>query len=161
MEEALARLEQRKKMASEEENEKPKEIQSVLKGIPKALLEKVRQKQAAKALMSITRSADKEKEIEVYGRLPEIARVMRNIFVAEKKGVLPLSVVIEKLENSFRAFVSRADMQEHLQLIAKEVPNWLVFHEVRNSTFLKLSKNADVNLVINKLNELFQQKSVT
>lgn len=161
MEEALARLEERKQMTSKENSEKPKEVESVLKGIPKALLEKVRQKQAAKALMSMTRSADKEKEIEVYGRLPEIARVTRNIFVAEKKSVLPLSVVIEKLENSFRAFVSRANMQEHLQIIAKEVPNWLVFHEVRNSTFLKLSKNADVNLVMNKLNELFQQKSAT
>lgn len=160
MEEALARLEQRKKEAAQQtEEEKPKQIQSVLKGIPKALLEKVRQKQAAKALMTITISSDKEKEIQMYSRLPEIARVTRNIFVAEKKGVLPLGVVIDKLENSFRSHLTRDEMEEHLQMISKETPGWLVFHDVRHTKYIKLSKNADVSLVIKKLNKLVEEKS--
>lgn len=66
-------------------------------GIPKALLERVRQKQAAKALISMTRSADYEKELLMYSRLPELARLTRNLFVSEKKGVLPLDVVVEKI----------------------------------------------------------------
>lgn len=66
-------------------------------GIPQALLERVRQKQAAKALISMTRSADHEKEMKMYSRLPELARLTRNLFVSEKKCVLPLDVVIEKL----------------------------------------------------------------
>lgn len=160
MEEALARLEQRKKEAVQQtEEEKPKEIQSVLRGIPKALLEKVRQKQAAKALMSITISSDKEKEIQMYSRLPEIARVTRNIFVAEKKGVLPLGVVIDKLENSFRSYLTRDEMEEHLKIISKEAPGWLVFHDVRHTKYIKLSKNADLGLVLKKLNKLVEQKS--
>lgn len=66
-------------------------------GIPKALLERVREKQAAKALISMTRTAENEKEIKMYSRLPELARLTRNLFVSEKKSVLPLDMVVEKL----------------------------------------------------------------
>ncbi|KAJ8932814.1 hypothetical protein NQ318_015982 [Aromia moschata] len=101
MEQALQKLQQSKEanatiVKDEQSNEAPC---SVLKGIPKALLEKVRQRQAAKALLSMTRSADKEKEVLMYSRLPEIARLTRNLFVSEKKGVLPLDTVVEKLES--------------------------------------------------------------
>lgn len=159
MEEALARLEKRKAESAQTEEEKPLQPQSVLKGIPKALLEKVRQKQAAKTLMSLTRSEDKEKEIQIYERLPELARVTRNIFVAEKKSVLLLNTVIDKLENSFRSFLTREEMQHHLEIIGKEAPGWLLFHEIRNSTYLKLSKNADVSLVIDRLNKVAKKKA--
>lgn len=160
MEEALARLEKRKAESTQTEEEKtPQPPQSVLKGIPKALLEKVRQKQAAKTLMSLTRSEDKEKEIQTYERLSELARVTRNIFVAEKKGVLLLSSLIDKLENSFRSFLTRSEMQRHLEIIAKEAPGWLVFHEIRNATYVKVSKNADVSLVLDRLNKVAKKKA--
>lgn len=159
MEEALARLEKRKAGSTQTEEEKPLQPQSVLKGIPKALLEKVRQKQAAKTLMSLTRSEDKEKEIQTYERLPELARVTRNIFVAEKKGVLLLSTLIDKLENSFRSFLTRNEMQRHLEIIAKEAPGWLIFHEIRNSTYVKVSKNADVSLVLDRLTKVAKKKA--
>lgn len=159
MEEALARLEKRKAESTQTEDEKPLHPQSVLKGIPKALLEKVRQKQAAKTLMSLTRSEDKEKEIQTYERLSELARVTRNIFVAEKKGVLLLSVLIDKLENSFRSFLTRSEMERHLQIISKEAPGWLIFHEIRNNVYVKVSKNADVSLVLDRLNKVAKKKS--
>ncbi|KAL1489483.1 hypothetical protein ABEB36_014370 [Hypothenemus hampei] len=135
--------------------------QSVLKGIPKALLEKVRQKQAAKALISMTRSTDKEKEVQLYSRLPELARLTRNLFVAEKKGVLPLDIVVEKLGNCYKGNLIKSDMEEHLKVIAKELPNWLAFHDLRNSIYLKLNKNADLSLVLNKLEGLCKQKNET
>ncbi|KAJ8942003.1 hypothetical protein NQ314_010232 [Rhamnusium bicolor] len=142
------------------ENTEPEEKPtSVLKGIPKALLEKVRQKQAAKALVSMTRSADKEKEVMLYSRLPELARLIRNLFVSEKKSVLPLDVVVEKLGNCYRAHLNKTEMEEHLKVISEEVPNWLIFHDIRNCIYLKLAKNADLSLVINKLENIAKQKS--
>ncbi|XP_066149289.1 DNA replication factor Cdt1 [Euwallacea fornicatus] len=135
--------------------------QSVLKGIPKSLLEKVRQKQAAKALISMTRSAGKEKEVQLYSRLPEIARLTRNLFVSEKKGVLLLDTVVDKLGNSYRGNLSKAEMEEHLKVIAKELPSWLVFHDIRNCVYIKLRKNADLSLVLSKLETLCKQKNET
>ncbi|KAJ8919649.1 hypothetical protein NQ315_006176, partial [Exocentrus adspersus] len=161
MEQALQKLKQSKEtntpVAAEE---KPKEMpSSVLKGIPKALLEKVRQKQAAKALISMTRSEDKEKEVLMYSRLSELARLTRNIFVAEKKGVLPLEAVVEKLGNCYRAYLTKTEMEDHLKLIEKEVPKWLVFHDIRNCVYVKLNKSADLSIVVNKLENLAKQKS--
>ncbi|CAH1129719.1 unnamed protein product [Ceutorhynchus assimilis] len=138
----------------------PKDMpQSVLKGIPKGLLEKVRQKQAAKALLSMTRSADKEKEVQLYSRLPEIARLSRNLFVSEKKGVLPLEIVLDKLELCYRGNLTRSEMEEHLKAISKELPNWLIFHDIRNCVYIKLNKNADVSLVVSKLEGLCKTKN--
>ncbi|KAF7281061.1 chromatin licensing and DNA replication factor double parked isoform X2 [Rhynchophorus ferrugineus] len=135
--------------------------ESVLKGLPKALLEKVRQKQAAKALVSMTRSADKEKEIQMYSRLPEIARLTRNLFVSEKKSVLLLEVVVDKLGNCYRENLTKTELEDHLKLIAKEAPSWLVFHNVRGSVYIKINKNADLSLVTNKLEILCKQKNET
>ncbi|XP_018577733.1 DNA replication factor Cdt1 [Anoplophora glabripennis] len=161
MEQALQKLKEAKEVGgSVTKEEKPKDVPaSVLKGIPKALLERVRQKQAAKALISMTRSADKEKEVLMYSRLPELARLTRNLFVSEKKGVLPLETVVEKLGNCYRAHLTKTDMEDHLKLIAKEAPQWLVFHDIRNCVYLKLAKNADLSVVVHKLENLAKQKS--
>nr|CAI5819949.1 unnamed protein product [Callosobruchus analis] len=161
MEQALQRLKEAKeKNTVPVPEEPPKEMPtSVLKGIPKALLEKVRQKQAAKALVSMTRTAEKEKLVETYSRLPEIARLTRNIFVAEKKSVLSLETVIEKLGNCYRTTLSKSEMEEHLRIIEKEVPNWLIFHFLRKCDYIKLNKDADLSIVIAKLEYLAKQKS--
>ncbi|XP_030760643.1 DNA replication factor Cdt1 isoform X2 [Sitophilus oryzae] len=135
--------------------------QSLLKGIPPALLEKVRQKQAAKALLSMTRSADKEKEVQIYSRLPELARLTRNLFVSEKKSVLLLETVVDKLGNCYRGNLTKTEMEDHLKVIATEVPSWMVFHNIRNKVYVKINKNADLSLVVNKLDMLCKQKNET
>uniref|UniRef100_A0A6P7FMD2 DNA replication factor Cdt1 n=1 Tax=Diabrotica virgifera virgifera TaxID=50390 RepID=A0A6P7FMD2_DIAVI len=132
---------------------------SVLKGIPKALLEKVRQKQAAKALLSMTRSEDKEKELKVYSRLPELARLTRNVFVSEKKNVLQLDILVDKLGNCYRSHLTKLEMEEHLRILSKEFPTWLVFHVVRNCVYVKIAKSDDLSLIINKLESIVKQKS--
>lgn len=157
MEKALERLKETKKL--EPPVQIKEEYPSILKGIPKALLEKVRQKQAAKALVSMTRSADKEKELLVYSRLPEIARLTRNLFVSEKKTVLPLNFVIDKLEHCYTVSLSRVEMEEHIKLIAKEIEGWLVLHNIRNTMFVKLDKKADLSVVLNTLENLTKYKS--
>lgn len=158
MEEALARLKQAKESNTQTDMIVPVKPASVLKGIPKCLLEKVRQKQAAKALESMTRSTVKEKEAQLYGRLPEMARLTRNLFVAERKNVLNVDTVFDKLNNSFSTYLTKDEMENHLKTISKEVPGWLDFHNIRGCTYLKISKNSDLSLVLNKLNDLAKEK---
>jgi chromatin licensing and DNA replication factor 1 len=40
-------------------------------------------------------------------RLPELARILRNLFVTEKKSILPLDFTLEKLGNSYREKLPR------------------------------------------------------
>lgn len=121
-------------------------------------MEKVRQKQAAKALVSMTRSEGKEKEVQVYSRLPELARLTRNVFVAEKKSVLQLDVVVDKLLKCYRGNLTNKESEDHLRIISKEVPGWLRFHEIRNCVYIKLAKDADLSLVLSKLEDVAKQK---
>lgn len=107
----------------------------------------------------MTRSVDEEKQLKIYSRLPELARLTRNLFVSEKKSVLPLDVLIEKLGNCYRAHLTKAEMEEHLRVISKEFPSWLVLHVVRNCVYVKISKSDDISLIIQKLESLVKQKS--
>lgn len=50
----------------------------------------------------MTRTPAQAKEAVRLTRLPEIARIIRNLFVAEKKSVLPRVLVLKKLDDSYR-----------------------------------------------------------
>lgn len=68
-------------------------LEAKYKGIPPALLERVRARQAAKAKHEMTCTTVEAQETIRYSRLPEIARYTRAIFVSEKKNVLPFEQV--------------------------------------------------------------------
>ncbi|XP_046396347.1 DNA replication factor Cdt1 [Ischnura elegans] len=129
-------------------------LNPALRGIPPALLKKVRERQAAKAMMAMTMSPAEEKRAERLSRLPELARVLRGIFVSERKGVLSLDQVIQKLLDSYKAGLSTSELHEHLKLLEDSVPGWVSRCTIRNAQYIKLSRDADVSRVISKLERL-------
>lgn len=132
---------------------------NLLKGVPKSLLEKIRAKQAAKALDAMTRRPSQDLEAAKYSRLPELARHLRNVFITERKGVLTQEIVIKKIQNSFRTSLTHQDIEKHLKLMAKEVPAWVAFHEVRKTMYLKINKDMDLSKVIERLETVANEKS--
>lgn len=139
--------------------ESPATVATLLKGVPKSLLEKIRARQAAKALDAMTRRPSQDQEATKYSRLPELARHLRNVFISEKKGVLTLEIVIKKIQNSFRTSLMPQEIESHLQLIAKLVPAWVGFHEVRKTMYLKINKEMDLSKVIERLEAAANEKS--
>uniref|UniRef100_A0A1A9VPA5 Uncharacterized protein n=1 Tax=Glossina austeni TaxID=7395 RepID=A0A1A9VPA5_GLOAU len=138
---------------TKEENKTADPIKTtdLLKGIPKALLDKIRAKEAANAVEAMTRRPSQSQEAAQYSRLPELARYLRNVFVTERKGVLTQEFIIKKVQNSFRACLSSQEIQHHLQLIAKEMPTWLAFHDVRKTMYLRINKEMELAEVIERL----------
>lgn len=121
----------------------------LLKGVPKSLLERIRAKQAAKALDAMTRRPSQDKEAVKYERLPDLARHLRNIFVTESRNVLKIEVVLAKLENSFRERLTKERMKEMLELVAREVPNqWLSFPHIADVHYVKIKKDVPLGEVI-------------
>lgn len=172
MERALERLEEKRKdeKLKQVEEQAPKAVSSepsifnqksnsILKGVPQSLLEKIRAKQAAKALDTMTRRPSQEREAIKYARLPEIARHARSVFVTEKKGVLPLETVLKKIENSYKGSVTMKEVEELLRMISKEMPAWVSLHEVRGAMYVKLSRDSDLSTVVNKLEKLAATKT--
>ncbi|XP_043266481.1 DNA replication factor Cdt1 isoform X2 [Venturia canescens] len=133
-------------------------LNSAFKGIPKALLERVRAKQAAKALEAMTRTPTADKEAALYSRLPEMAKILRNIFVVEKKGVLPLDTVITKLDNSYKTKLTPNELEEHVRLICKLLPTFACLQKVRQIDYLKLAKTADIVKVVKRLEIIANEK---
>ncbi|XP_015127804.1 DNA replication factor Cdt1 [Diachasma alloeum] len=140
------------------QTEKKALINPALKGIPLALLEKVRAKQAAKALEAMTRTPNEDKEAALYARLPEMSKILRNIFVAEKKGVLALEFVIHKLDNSYRTKMTPGELEEHIQLMCKLLPTWASIHNVRKTNYLKIAKDIDIAKVVKRFEIMANDK---
>ncbi|XP_043474201.1 DNA replication factor Cdt1 [Leptopilina heterotoma] len=136
-------------------------INPALKGIPKALLERVRAKQAAKALEAMTRSPAADKAAAMHLRLPEIARILRNIFVAEKKSVLTLEFTLQKLDNSYRMKLTQTELEEHIRLLCTVAPAFANIRNVRMIDYLKLVKDIDLAKVIKKLESVANDKLKT
>ena len=66
----------------------------------------IRAREAAKAAREMTRSAPESAELERLSRLPEMARIVRNFFVAEKKAALPWDTVSTKLASSYPSMLA-------------------------------------------------------
>lgn len=106
----------------------------------------------------MTRTPTADKVVAMYSRFPELAKILRNIFVAEKKGVLILEAVIQKLDNSYRIKLMPQEMEEHIRLLCKLLPTWVNMHNVRNVNYLKLDRNAEIAKVIERLESLAYNK---
>ncbi|KAL1129171.1 hypothetical protein AAG570_013701 [Ranatra chinensis] len=124
MEKALQKLSENSNSASQPATSAAAVIPSLasaLKGIPKSLLEKVRARQAAKALELLTQGQEQSKECVRLRRLPELARILRNLYVTEKKSVLLMDAVITKMCSCYREILSPGKYLFVLKLFEKKI----------------------------------------
>lgn len=70
------------------------------------LVLQVRAKEAQKLQAAMTRNPIQEGRLLMMSRLPELARILRNVFVAEKKPALIMEVACNKMVASFRSALS-------------------------------------------------------
>lgn len=54
----------------------------------------------------MTRDPRQEQRLEMLARLPEMARVLRNVFVAEKKQALAMEVACQRMMDSYRSLMA-------------------------------------------------------
>ncbi|XP_067854155.1 DNA replication factor Cdt1 [Heptranchias perlo] len=124
---------------------------NALKGVSQSLLERIRAKEAQKMQAAMTRSPAQTERLHMMLRLPEITRILRNVFVAEKKPALIIAVACNRVVDSYRSAMALDDMEKHLRLLADVVPDWLSIHPIRKDVYLKLNKNMELNVVAEKI----------
>ncbi|XP_035273991.1 DNA replication factor Cdt1 [Anguilla anguilla] len=125
---------------------------SVLKGVSQSLLERIRAKEAQKIQAAMTRNPKQEERLLMMSRLGELARILRNVFVAEKKQALVMELACSRVAASYRSSLSAGEMERHLRLLAELAPEWLTIHPVRKDFYLKLDKTVDLSVIEEKLN---------
>lgn len=165
MERAQERLQEKRKnddmagIAPIPDEPRPASTDNLLKGVPASLLAKVREKQAAKAYETMMRRPSQDLEAANYSRLPELVRHIRNVFITERKSVLPMENVILKLGNSYKGGLSEKQLEEHMRLLATEAPSLLSIPMVRKQKYVKFSKDINIQEVIQKLEKLAKEKA--
>lgn len=104
----------------------------------------IRAKEVQKQLAQMTRCPEQELRLQRLERLPELARVLRGVFVSERKPALTMEVVCARMVDSCRAALSPGEMEKHLLLLAELLPDWLSLHHIRTDTYIKLDKATDL-----------------
>ncbi|XP_028595811.2 DNA replication factor Cdt1 isoform X2 [Podarcis muralis] len=158
MEKALANLALRTAETSPSVPESPRPpppapagTPSSLKGVSQSLLERVRAKEVQKLQALMVRNPQQERRLDMLSRLPEMARVLRNVFVAEKKQALPLEVACQQMMASYRSLMTFGETEKHLRLLSELLPGWVSVVPIRQETYIKLDKSVDLNVVTERL----------
>ncbi|GFR90348.1 DNA replication factor Cdt1-like [Elysia marginata] len=129
-----------------------------MKGIPPALLAKIRAKEALKMEAALTRDPAEDNKTKMMSHLPEMIRIIRSYFITEKKPALPLEAIYKKLEDSYRSGISRKDVEQHVKLMTELVPELVSVVEITRGAFLKLDRNVDTQIVSNKIMNIIKSR---
>ncbi|BFZ19630.1 hypothetical protein BsWGS_22669 [Bradybaena similaris] len=130
-----------------------------MRGIPPALLAKIRAKEAQKMEEALTRSPAEDSKTRIMGHLPEIIRILRTYFVTEKKPAVPLEAAYKKLEESYHTRISHRELEQHVEMLRELAPELISIVEVKRGKFLKLDKNVDVQAVSNRILNLIKSRT--
>ena len=131
---------------------------SALKGISSSLLEKIRAREAAKTARDMTRTKSDNKELEMLSRLPEIARIIRTVFITEKKAALPWEMVTSKVSSTYTGLLLPKEHASHLNMLIKEVPGWATICKVQRRIYLKINRNTELSEIYTKLQAVIKAK---
>ncbi len=66
----------------------------------------IRAKEAQKLHATMTRNPQQEERLSMMSRLPDLARILRNVFVAEKKPALIMELACNRMIASYRSPLS-------------------------------------------------------
>ncbi|XP_061693215.1 DNA replication factor Cdt1 isoform X2 [Syngnathoides biaculeatus] len=126
-------------------------IPNALYGVSQSLLGRIRAKETQKLQAAMTRSPSQEERLLMMTRLGQLARILRNVFVSEKKTTLIIEVICNRMTASYSSDLTSGEMEKHIRLLAELNPNWLSIHPVRKDVYLKLNKNMDLSVILDKL----------
>ncbi|XP_071612617.1 DNA replication factor Cdt1 isoform X2 [Heliangelus exortis] len=135
----------------------PASTSRALKGVSQALLERVRAKERQKLEALLTRDAGQEERVAMLGRLPAMARVLRGVFVAEKKPALSMEVACARMAESYNTQMPPGEMEKHLRLFAELLPDWVGIHSIRTDTYVKLDKGKDLSIITERLTKALKE----
>lgn len=73
----------------------------------------IRAKEAQKIQAAMTRNPAQEERLLMMSRLGELARILRNVFVAEKKPAMIMELACGRVTASYRSALSTGEQKRH------------------------------------------------
>ncbi|XP_060943896.1 DNA replication factor Cdt1 [Limanda limanda] len=134
------------------------QVPTALKGVSQSLLDRIRAKESQKLQATMTRNPSQEERLVMISRLRELARILRTVFVAEKKPALIMEVACNRMVASYRSALSTGEMEKHIRLLAEVAADWLTIHPIRKDFYLKLNKNMEISVVLDQLSRRLREE---
>jgi len=159
--ESLAAVAEKKKEVVEIKPATPAPVKTVrkdLQGLPQKLIDKILAKEAEQAAKEMSVDKVKEEKIRKLRRLPEIARIVRSIYVTEKKPALEIKIVSKKAVNSYPGNVSEENMLKDLTYLREVTKTWLTYHKIQGKEYLKINQSMDLNKVVADIEKMLAEE---
>uniref|UniRef100_A0A3B3CXK5 Chromatin licensing and DNA replication factor 1 n=1 Tax=Oryzias melastigma TaxID=30732 RepID=A0A3B3CXK5_ORYME len=130
-----------------------------LKGVSQSLLDRIRAKEAQKLQAVMTRDPAQEERLLMMSRLLELARILRSVFVAEKKASLTMEAACSRMAAKLTTSSSQTgEMEKHVHLLAELAAGWLTLHPIRKDVYLKLDRKVELSVVLDKLGRRLREE---
>jgi len=152
--ESLATAAEKKK---EEEVKTPatptpaKAVRKDLQGLPQKLIDKILAKEAEQAAKDMLVDKVKEDRIKQLRRLPEIARILKSLFVTERKPALLFKLVTKKALASYPGNMSEDNMIKDIKYTGEITGNWVTMVKIQGNEYLKINNGIDINNIVAQL----------
>ena len=135
-----------------------KTVRKDLQGLPQKLIDKILAKEAEQAAKEMSVDKVKEEKIRKLRRLPEIARIVRSIYVTEKKPALEVKIVSKKAVNSYPGNISEENMLKDLTYLREVTKTWLTHHKIQGKEYLKINQAMDLNKVVADIEKMLAEE---
>ena len=132
-------------------------VRKDLQGLPQKLIDKILAKEAEKAAKDMLTDKSKEDKVRRLRRLPEIARLVKSVFISERKTALLTPIVLKKVVDSYPGQMSTDNMTKDLKYLVEVTSGFISFVSVQGKEYLKLNSAADINKVVGELDKLFEK----
>merc|ERR1712176_1544322 len=101
-------------------------------------------------MKKLMRTQEEIDRIALLKKLPNIARMIRNLLTQEKKAALTLDFVCRKLRDGIKPKTEKHKIEEDLRAMVVETTGWLSIQVVGSAEYVKVGKT-DINKVCLKL----------
>ena len=135
-----------------------KTVRKDLQGLPQKLIDKILAKEAEQAAKEMSVDKVKEEKIRKLRRLPELSRIVKSIYVTEKKPALEVKIVTKKAVNSYPGNISEENMLKDLTYLREVTKTWLTYHKIQGKEYIKINQSMDVNNVVADLEKMLAEE---
>jgi len=128
-----------------------KAVRKDLQGLPQKLIDKILAKEAEQAAKDMVVDKVKEDKIKQLRRLPEISRILKSLFVTERKPALLFKLVTKKAVSSYPGNMSEDNMSKDIKYLGEITGNWVSLVKIQGNEYLKINNTMDINNIVAQL----------
>ncbi|XP_003741852.1 DNA replication factor Cdt1 [Galendromus occidentalis] len=153
IEKALESLAEKQRKTDGNNNESPGQESSderAVHGVSKSLLERIKRREALKMAERMVMGGESGKDRRQLQALPNLIRTIRQIFISSQKAALLYTDLVAKINDCG----SYDDLDCLMTRLSEIAPEWYKPLKVRNSQYVKIDKERDINIICARVENL-------